>query len=190
MEQYLNYPIKYAVMELKERKGWIDNYEEITCGFIVSKCYVVDSNIKYYSNGELKISHKVVFPFCIKPSYELSLKDICENPNPTYDLLGNCYLEQTVENIFNTYEEAKIKASQKNESLKEKLCLQVYVFDPNLKENYNELKKEFDKKIEVCQDIEKWIAYHTSLMRVTKNNIVIENEQNQKSPRLIKILIK
>ena len=47
-----NFPIKYAILELKEKGGYITNYEYIVRGYIVSKCWVVESSIKYFSDGD------------------------------------------------------------------------------------------------------------------------------------------
>ena len=51
MSRELNYPIKYAVLELKEKGGYLVGYKGITQGFIVSKCYVIRSNRAYNSDG-------------------------------------------------------------------------------------------------------------------------------------------
>ena len=63
MNKIINYPIKYAVLELKKRGGWAVDFEDVTQGFIVSKCYVVESNIVYNADGTNSVKHKVVFPY-------------------------------------------------------------------------------------------------------------------------------
>ena len=37
----MGFPIKYAVEELKVDGGYVYDYNDITKGFIVSKCYVL-----------------------------------------------------------------------------------------------------------------------------------------------------
>ena len=63
MKEKVNFPIKYAVLELTQSGGWMVDYKDITKGFIVSKCYVIEDNIIYDSDGNSKIVHKVFFPF-------------------------------------------------------------------------------------------------------------------------------
>ena len=53
----INYPIKYAVLELKSRGGWLVGFRDITQGFIASKCYVVETNIVYHQDGGNSITH-------------------------------------------------------------------------------------------------------------------------------------
>ena len=48
----MKYPIKYAILELKVDGGPIHGYEEITKGFIVSKCFVLAEGLKYTSVGK------------------------------------------------------------------------------------------------------------------------------------------
>ena len=57
------YPIKYAVERLTVSGGYNNGYDDITEGFIVSKCYVTDTKVSYYNGLEPRITHEVVFPF-------------------------------------------------------------------------------------------------------------------------------
>lgn len=61
MNEDLRFPIKYAVLELKSPGGYSTNYEDVTEGFIVSKCYVVGCEVKYFPTGEAKVTYKVYF---------------------------------------------------------------------------------------------------------------------------------
>ena len=63
MGKFLNYPIKYAVQELKINKGYDSNYEDVTFGFVVSKCYVISQNIKYNADGTSAQTYDVLFPY-------------------------------------------------------------------------------------------------------------------------------
>lgn len=188
MEHDLRYPVKYAILELKERMGWVDNYEEKICGFIVSKCYVVDSNVKYLSDGTVKISHKVVFPFKNNSYYELSLQHINEMPNPSRDLSGDCYEADIVSEIFDSYDEAHTIAWQKNKDLERNLVLKVYISDPDFKEKYQKLKDEFNQKLDICQRVEEWILSHTIGMKISSKQIDLSfiKTQEQSSMKLVK----
>lgn len=188
MEYDLRYPVKYAILELKERMGWLDNYEERTCGFIVSKCYVVDSNVKYLSDGTIKISHKVVFPFKNNSYYELSLQHINEQSNPTRDISGDCYEADIVSDLFDSYDEANTIAYQKNKDLERMLVLKVYVSDPNFKEKYQKLKDDFNQKLDICKKIEDWILWHTTCMKISRKQIDLNFMKMQEcgSAKLVK----
>lgn len=79
MNKEINYPIKYTILELKERGGYLVGYEDITQGFVVSKCYVIESSIAYNADGSNKIIHKVVFPFQNIESFKISLRNGMQN---------------------------------------------------------------------------------------------------------------
>lgn len=103
MSGVINYPIKYAILELKKTGGWADRYETITQGFIVSKCYVVESSITYHFNGNNKIAHKVVFPFenllCLEESLMNGKQNIGEPNISSYDACNRPSLINIVKTI-------------------------------------------------------------------------------------------
>ncbi len=190
MELDLKYPVKYAILELKQNGGWINNYEKITQGFIVSKCYVMDSNIKFFSDGKSEESYKVVFPFSNNPNTELSLKHIISNPNPTRAIDGTCFSSDTVSDLFDTYEEANALALKKNKELETKLVLEISIWDPFWKEKKQKTKEQFSKKMELCHEIENWILNHTSYMKISRlidlKFIEKQIKQEQSGPVLVK----
>ena len=47
MSRENNFPIKYAVLELKEEGGYITNYKDIVRGYIVSKCWVAERRSRW-----------------------------------------------------------------------------------------------------------------------------------------------
>lgn len=51
------YPIYYAIEPIYNPI----NYEQIGC--VVSKCFVLEENKKYFANGAIKADYKVVFPY-------------------------------------------------------------------------------------------------------------------------------
>ena len=65
-----NYPIKYAVMQVLEDGGWLYDYEDILIGHIVSKCYLIESKVRYYKDDENRIIHYVLFPYKRIESYK------------------------------------------------------------------------------------------------------------------------
>lgn len=185
MRGELKYPIKYAVLELKESGGWLVEYEDITQGFIVSKCYVVESNIKYYSNGENEITHKVVFPFKNISDFKLSLQrgtsyNIDETV-PSYDACGNPYPVDNVSCLFDSYEEAQEIAVRKNEEMKRKLISNVSLSDENWKVKHEKLEIDFLENLSICHQFEKLILMRTKNMNISANQAEISCKKLQKS---------
>ena len=58
MNNELNYPIKYAVLEVKENGEYVTSSDNLVKGYIVSKCYVVKSILDYLPNGNMTIKHQ------------------------------------------------------------------------------------------------------------------------------------
>ena len=185
MHRELKYPIKYAILELKEQGGWLVGYEDITQGFIVSKCYVVGSEIKYYQDGKNEITHKVVFPFKNISDFRVSLQRGSSYNSyetvPAYDACGNLYPVDVVSSLFDSYEQAKEIAFQKNEEMKSKLILNVSLSDENWKEKYEKLKIDFLENLNICNQFEELILMQTESMSVSDNNIEISCKKLQKS---------
>lgn len=178
MKQNLKYPIKYAVLELKENGGFIAGYEEITRGFVVSKCYIVESSVKYLSNGESKLSHKVVFPFRDLYNFKVGLhygkQDLGEPVVPKYDANNNPYPCNVVSDVFDNYEEAYELATQKNDKLHSNLILEISLLDSKWKEKYSELEKRFYKELSICKNFEELISIQTNDMEITRTEKQIQ----------------
>ena len=178
MNLELKYPIKYAVLELKEPGGWAVGYKDITQGFIVSKCYVVGSEIKYYSNGENKITHKVVFPFKNISDFRISLQNGTDyNLNeviPSYDACGRPYPIDEVSYLFDSYEQAHESAFKKNEKIEGDLILAVSLTDENWIEKYEKLKIEFLENLNICNQFENLILEKTENMDISDDQVKIK----------------
>ena len=185
MNKEINYPIKYAVLELKEKGGYLVGYENIVQGFIASKCYVIESSIIYKSDGSNKVIHKVVFPFQDIESFKISLRNGRKNVGnaeiPQYDACGNIYPINIVTDLFNSYELAKIAAEEKNEEHRCNLISKVPVPIParlsnvNWQKQYEELKQEFENGLEICNIFEQLVLEATLDMDISEE--VITDEQ-------------
>ena len=153
MTKEINYPIKYAVLELKERGGWAVGYEDITQGFIVSKCYVVGSNVVYHSDGTNTISYEVIFPFSDISSFKNSIrngkKNIGDENIPHYDACNRPYPVNVVSDLFDSYEQAKEAAVEKNE------CFKYLI-------------KEYEESLEVCNIFEQLVLEATENMCISE----------------------
>ena len=112
MKKENNYPIAYAVLELKEKGGYIDSYADITQGFIASKCYVLESSVVYNSDGSCKFVHKVVFPYNDIKGFKAAIKNgshnIGDKEEVKYDAYGNAFPVSIVTELYDSFEVAKL----------------------------------------------------------------------------------
>ena len=185
MNKEINYPIKYAVLELKEKGGYLYGYEDITQGFIVSKCYVIESSIIYNPDGSNIIIHKVVFPFKDIENFKISLRNGNQNignvETPQYDACGRIYPTNVVTDLFDSYELAKETAKEKNEEHRCNLISKVPVpisarlSNSNWQKQYEELKQKFDNGLEICNLFEQLVLAATEDMNISEE--VTTNEQ-------------
>lgn len=168
----LNYPIKYAVLELKEKGGWDNNYEDITIGFIVSICYVVNQNIRYYQDGTNKTTYQVVFPY--KDIHTFKYRQIFNDEPiiPHYSLWHKCLNSDKVSEIFDTYEEASIAAEKANINKRKSIICNIYEYNNLLKKHYEDLA--------ICKQFEKLVQEKTIDMAITKENISIKKLTRKK----------
>ncbi len=178
----MDYPIKYAVLELKKEGGLIVGYKDITQGFIVSKCYVMESNILYRLN---RITHKVVFPFADISKFQDSIKNsnqnIGEKNIPCYDASGNISPVWVVKDLFDSYEEAKIVAEGANKEYRCNLAVEVDIESKDWNWKLKKIRQEFDKNLKLCYLFEKLVQEATEDMNVSE---LLTNEQES----LVKIL--
>ena len=185
MNKEINYPIKYAVLELKEKGGYLVGYEDITQGFIVSKCYVIESSIIYNSDGSNKVIHKVVFPFQDIEGFKISLRNGRQNIGnaevPKYDACGRIYPINVVTDLFDSYESAKVAAIERNEDYEHNIISKVPTPIParlsnsNWQKQYEELKQEFQNELEICNFFEQLVLAATENMDISEE--VITDEQ-------------
>ena len=196
MSKEINYPIKYAVLELKEKGGYLVGYEDITQGFIASKCYVIESSIIYASDGSNTIIHKVVFPFEDIKSFKISLingrQDIGNAKIPQYDACGRIYPINVVTDLFDSYELAKEAAKEKNEEHRCNIISKVPVSIParlsnsNWQKQYEELKQEFDNGLETCNLFEQLVLAATEDMNISEEVTTDEQKSFVKTLKPIK----
>lgn len=177
MKKEINYPIKYAVLELKERGGYLAGYRDITQGFIASKCYVIESNIIYSEDGNYKITHKVVFPYRDIEIFKNSLlynKQYIGIPEiPKYDACDRVYPVNVVSDLFDSYEEAKVNAISKNLEFKNNLLMEVPDFwsskfmDLDWEKQLESLKQKYEQNLEVCNLFEELVIEATEDMNIS-----------------------
>ena len=179
-----NYPIKYAVLILKKKGGYYNHYQDVTLGCIVSKCYVIESSVKYYKDGSNKIENKVYFPYNDISFFESS--GLSVEPNKfILDCNSYPYDCEIVDSLFDTYEDAKEYCEEKNEEMKNHLFTRLNYSSKNknfIKE-YNALLEEYEKDIELCRRYEEFISMNTSDLEITENyvsNVFISSKVKKK----------
>ena len=174
MKDKLKYPVKYSILELKKCGNSSSKYNEITIGFIVSKCYLVESFIKYLPDGKTKIGHKVVFPFS-NAEQSLSNKENFGSFDevsivPSYNEYGNISYVKVIDDVFDDYESAREIANSKNELLRTSLISNIKFDDPDWNAKIDKLRKKFDKTILILNEYEEFIKENTKNMKVTSDD--------------------
>lgn len=178
MERKLNYPVKYAVLELKTKGGFEQDYKDMTVGFIASKCYVIGQNVRYYQDGTSKLSYQVVFPYNdihnykwrVARNYQFDEKEI----SPSFGYYGDCMNANIVLNVFDTYDEASVVADSENENKKRKIGTHLSLLEADWKEKYDEQVKVFEENLALCKRYEQIIVAQTANMLVTGDDISVK----------------
>lgn len=184
----MGYPIKYAVLELKADGGIAHDYEDITKGFVVSKCHILEDRLIYLYNGATYQKIVVSFPydnfeyFMIwfhqnSHKYSSYIYDLYKNyfeskHDPSREHLRDGYPLHIVSELFNTYEEAKELADHKNGQLKGEILKNTG------RSAYEKLLKDFDETMLMCGEYEKYIFANT-------NDMIIDKEQNKELIRTL-----
>ena len=165
----LNYPIKYAVLELKQDERYLTNNQKYTSGFIASKCYVIKSEINYYNNGGYNTIHHVVFPYTDFVSFIFNFKcdktDIGKREYPSINSKLNS--THAVSDLFETYEEAKESSKEKNEYLRADLTLSLSILDEDFMKKLEEINNKFLTKLAVCNRFEELVLKNTEDMNIS-----------------------
>ena len=164
--------IKYAIQELsieKEADYYVDEYIKETKGFIVSKCYVLEDRICYSNSGK---THKYAVSFryddfesfmAYYNRFKLVYGDNCYKYYVGY--ISNHPKTYVVDELFDSYEEAKIIADARNSHLK-------WESVSNTSSNaYDELSSSIDNTLSICGEYEKFIFANTTDMEVTTEKI-------------------
>ena len=177
------YPIKYAVEELTISSGYKNGYDDIIEGYIVSKCYVTDTNISYYTGMEPRITHEVVFPFRKYEKFKFDLGSgvkYHETPiTPRRNARGNASYTQTVDKLFDTFEEAKKEAEIANSDIWKTELYNISLLDGDWRIKHKRALLEHKTRLGVCSCYETFITEHTKDMEVTPM-ITLNEPENSK----------
>jgi len=151
----LKYPIKYAIMTIKEPVDYKRDLKVVA--HIVSKCYVISQKEQYFDNGTYNISYEVVFPCTEKNS---TMK------TPEYNIDLQCMNSSLVNQLFDTYEDALIAATQMNEDIFYKE-IGYLPLDQNFNRNVKNIKTKHQENLEKYKQLEKEIQNRTITMQVS-----------------------
>lgn len=165
MESNEKYPVKYAVMGITEPTGWRASLNELeleynTVAYIVSKVYLVEEKIKYKRDGQKAKEYICVFPY----------KEIGQRIYPQFNMYGECYNAEVLENVFETFEEAKSTANRKNLYLRSKICRGFSILDKNWIAKLKEEQDNFDKNMKKHLEFEQEILNLSKDMEIRKNS--------------------
>lgn len=130
-------PAKYILIPILKQTSYddFDKYYDVTA-YIVTKGYIKEKNEKINFNTKHSITYKVLLPFYVNTSLQIE-----------YSESGK---EIEVNDIFDTYEEAKEYADEVNQAMFiDSICFYPVKY---LKNNYD---KEVQQRNEVCQEYNK-----------------------------------
>lgn len=163
----INYPIKYTAMPIIEQVGWAPGLHElerkynIVC-YIVSKCYLISDLTKYTENGHSTKQYEVVFP------YQLGEFNKWKRTIPSFNFCnGMCTNGNSVDLVFDSYEEALDYTKVKNEKIYNEASMYLPTTN-DLLEKLQEKKKEFQEKLLEYKVLEEQILSRTSDMEIGK----------------------
>lgn len=160
MIEVLNYPIKYAVLEIKDQDGKIS-------GYIVEKVYVIGENTKYFKDGTSKKIYQIVYPFKNKADYELG------GITPKFTEISECNNCDYTEQLFNSYEEAKDISRHLNKKLRENYLTSIDTKLSNWPEKVIARQRRFDEKLAIYEDFELAVAFLELKMMVSEEPVLL-----------------
>ena len=155
MNETIKLPRKYAVLELKEQGGWGENYRDITVGYIPSMCYLVETTTKYLSDGNTKVTSKVVFPYRNISQFKQNLRqgteEIGEKEEPEYNYQGQVLNAEEVQYVFESYEEAEYLAEIYNGNIHAHLLDGISLSESDWKDKFRHKEEIFQENQTICK---------------------------------------
>lgn len=160
MEKEINYPIKYAIMPIEEQTGWAMGLHGLVRDYsivanIVMKCYVVGKSIKFEKDGSHQTQYEVVFLY----GTEGYTKNF-EPTVPSYGFHNQCTNSTDVEQVFDTFEEAKAVATDKNDQIFKNASLRLSI--KHYEEQFKVLREDYQRILDKYETIESSIEAQTS----------------------------
>ena len=154
-----NFPIKYALQPIYESI----NSEEEALFYIISKCFLVGDNIKYYEDGSILHYYEIVFPY--KEEFVTLLNNKGIKRKPQFDYKNSCYNQDYTYKLYDSYEDALEDRIIIN---KEKIDKYLSTFTSN-SELYKKAKILIKNKIYSIQKVEEIINENTKDLIITED---------------------
>ena len=145
MKNELNYPIKYAVLGIKEQ-------EDEIVAYIAEKVYVISEKLEYFKDGTSKKKYQVVFPFKNRKDYKTG------GVTPEFTHYNQCYNSDIIDDLYDSYEEAKSISSTLNKKLREDSLVGIDRTIKGWPEKIMSKQRIFDQKLAIYEDLELAIA--------------------------------
>lgn len=145
MKNELNYPIKYAVLGIKEQ-------EDEIVAYIAEKVYVISEKVEYFKDGTSKKKYQVVFPFKNGKDYKTG------GVTPEFTHYNQCYNSDIIDDLYDSYEEAKSISSTLNKKLREDSLVGIDRTIKGWPEKIMSKQRIFDQKLAIYEDLELAIA--------------------------------
>ncbi len=174
MEKQQTYPIKYAIMPVKEPIGWDSGVENTTKGYevathMVVKCYVIREREIFLEDGSSKIQSEVVFLY-----NRTTPKGDFKPTVPHFSQDNRCTNSIVVDTLFDSRKEALEDAQKRNARIYDATLmkiLRIQVDDASkrsdVKERLARLKSNFCRIRNKYDEIEKAIDLATSQIPIT-----------------------
>lgn len=159
----IKYPVKYALLPIYEQTGWAPGVNELEReygirAYIVSKVYIKKEVKEYLNNSTIKNRYLVVFPYVRTSQYNEWQRD------------AKCAFSKTnekiVDELFDTYEEAKKAANATNKAILDEDKMQAsFGFDQKaLKEKLKKIEEKYAEYLAKFESIEEQILQETTDM--------------------------
>ena len=147
-------PAKYVLIPIFKQTGYDDfgKYFDVTA-YIVTKGYIKEKTEKINFNNHV-ISYKAFLPFFVNTDRQIE-----------YSKYGK---ETLINDVFDTYEEAKKYANEVNEGI----FISNIIFEPisYLKDNYDKLLKEREERYKEYNELEYRLSLLTQNIKISPIN--------------------
>ena len=171
-----NYPIKYAAMPIIGYVAW---RREGVIGYIASKCYEIQEIKQYNRDGTTKTTYSVVFPYT---------KEVDNNRVMQWERIEPLGEQDqtsvTVENVYNTLEEAKQEAERKNKKILTSKINNIFTSPEKFPQQRKIVEEEHQQQMELFKRLEQEIEEKTEDLVVNSTpkpqNIIIINNRGRK----------
>ena len=139
-----NYPIKYAVMPIKEKEYRDSDWYDVC--YVIVKCFVLEEKVEHHADGTKRNKYFVVCPYQRGDSYY----DFKKSP-------PDDYYGEWVRNVYDTYEEALEEKNKRN------IDMEPFILDKERRKKELELFKE---RLELFRQFEKDVEAGTKELKV------------------------